>query len=151
MIWGVISGKGAGELYFVENTMRQDQYVTVLETKLLPQIMSWFGRRGEYTFMQDGAPCHTAKSVKEFLVKKKIPLLDWPGNSPDLNPIENVWSVLKMELAKENITTKAQLKDLIELTWKNNELVKKTIVNSINSMPRRIQAVIKHRGKWTKY
>lgn len=61
--------------------------------------------------MQDRALCHTAKSVKEFLLKKKMPLLDWRGNSLDVNPIESVWRVLKMKLARENITTKAQFNE----------------------------------------
>ena len=47
--------------------------------------------------MQDGAPCHKAKSIKNLLASQKIPLLDWLGNSPDLNPIENVWELLKRE------------------------------------------------------
>ena len=41
-------------------------------------------------FMQDGAPCHGSKIVSEFLKEKKIKVLYWPGNSPDLNPIENL-------------------------------------------------------------
>lgn len=105
MIWGVISGKGPGRLYVVEGNMRQDQYIHVLKTALLPQITEWYGRRDNYIFMQDGAPCHKAKTVMTFLKSRKLRLLDWPGNSPDLNPIENVWSVLKMELGELNIRT----------------------------------------------
>ena len=41
--------------------------------------------------MQDGAPCYTAKSIKTFLANESIELLDWSGNSPDMNPIENLW------------------------------------------------------------
>lgn len=55
--------------------MRLDQYEIVLETKLFAQIKSWFGRRGDYnTFMQNGPPRHTIKSVKEFIVKQNIGL-----------------------------------------------------------------------------
>ena len=46
-------------------------------------------------FMQDGAPCHRSKIVKKFLEENHVTTLDWPGNSPDLNPIENLWAKMK--------------------------------------------------------
>lgn len=46
-------------------------------------------------------------------LEQNIPLLDWWGNSPDLNPIENMWELMKREVAKEVITTKAQLLDKV--------------------------------------
>ncbi|KAJ4447176.1 hypothetical protein ANN_09177 [Periplaneta americana] len=90
MIWSVISGKGSGRLYIVQGTMKQDQYIQVLENRLILELNEWFPNGEKYIFMQDGAHCHTARRVKKFLASKNIPLLPWPGNSPDLNPIENV-------------------------------------------------------------
>lgn len=150
MVWSVISGQGLGRLYVVEGTMRQDQYKMVLETRLLPQMYEWFGD-GRKVFMQDGAPCHTAKSVKKMLEEHDIPVLPWPGNSPDMNPIENVWECLKRLLASEHITTKVQLIERIIYHWNHNENLKQIALNCIDSMPRRVAALLKAKGGLTKY
>ena len=54
--------------------------------------------------MQDNAPIHTAHTVKNFLQGRNIPCLDWSAQSPDLNPIKNVWDNVKHQLPNENIT-----------------------------------------------
>lgn len=151
MVWGAIRGEDTGPLYFVEGTMRQDQYKQVIETILLPYLKEKRLTSRSFTFMQDGAPCHTAKSIKSYLKLKNIPLLEWPGNSPDLNPIENVWSLLKQEVNKFEITNRATLKEKIISEWKNNLKIKKMIKSCIESMPRRIKEVIKAKGGNTKY
>ncbi|GFT70056.1 uncharacterized protein TNCV_4690041 [Trichonephila clavipes] len=86
--------------------MRQDQYKDVLQNRLIPQLEEWFPNEEPYIFMQDGAPCHTARSIKAFLAEQNILLLDWPSNSPDMNPIENIWELMKREVAKHVITNK---------------------------------------------
>ncbi|RVE51166.1 hypothetical protein evm_004131 [Chilo suppressalis] len=107
MVWSVISSKGVGRLYIVQGTMRQDQYRQVLESRLLPQLREWFPDGEEFVFMHDSAPCHKARSVTKFLADHNIPVLPWPGNSPDMNPIENLWEITKAEISKGDITTKA--------------------------------------------
>lgn len=140
-----------GRLYFVEGTMRQDQYKKVLETRLLPQIKDWFADDEGYIFMQDGAPCHTAKSIRKFLEESNIPVLDWPGNSPDMNPIENVWEFMKRELAKDNITTKRGLMEKIIFHWNHNDKIKEVSKKCIKSMGNRVRALMKAKGATTKY
>ena len=71
--------------------MNAKRYIWVLRTELPP----YFHLRGSQRPTHDGAPCHTAKVVKGFLDNKNIPTIKWPGNSPDLNPIENVWAYMK--------------------------------------------------------
>ena len=53
-------------------------------------------------FQQDGVPVHTARIVIKWLLDKEIDLLDWPGNNPDLNVIENCWTVVKQKVAARN-------------------------------------------------
>ena len=151
MVWSVISAKGMGPLYFVEGTMRQDQYKNVLENCLLPQVKEWFLGDEEYIFMHDSAPCHKAKSVSSFLKLQKVRVLPWPGNSPDMNPIENMWEFVKREIAKEVITSKHQLVDSLSRVWHNNPYLKEITKVCIDSMPRRLDAIIAAKGGITKY
>ncbi|GFT18294.1 uncharacterized protein TNCV_711001 [Trichonephila clavipes] len=68
MIWLVISGKGTGRLYVVKGMMQQDQY----KNRLIPQLEEWFPNGEPYIFMQDGAPCQTARSIEAFLAEQNI-------------------------------------------------------------------------------
>lgn len=176
MIWSSISGKGVGEIHFVDGHQNSESYVHMMKDVLLPQISEWFpyrvyrNRRGtnpnqnQFIYMQDHAPCHTAKKSMQFLEEKSIPVLAWPANSPDLNPIENVWTVLKKHVPEEfqklkNASQKSRhvvkdielLKLAISSVWHNNDSVKKTALSAIDSMPKRIIKVIEAKGAWTKY
>jgi transposase len=53
------------------------------------------------TFQHDLAPCHNSKAVKKFVQENEINMLDWPGNSSDMNPIENLWSIVKKRLGEK--------------------------------------------------
>jgi hypothetical protein len=52
-------------------------------------------------FLQDGASCHTNEKVMAFLRQQSFAVMDWPGTSPDLNLIENLWGIVKSELKKK--------------------------------------------------
>lgn len=131
--------------------MKQDQYKTVLQTRLIPQLKDWFPNGERVTFMQDGAPCHTAKSIKDFLASENIPLLEWPGNSPDMNPIENLWELVKRKVSAEIITTKQKLTERLIEVWCRDPEVQALTSQCINSMPRRVKALLKSKGTSTKY
>ena len=59
--------------------------------------------------MHDGAPCHGSKVVSEYLRKSNVEVLDWPGNSPDLNPIKNLSSYMKNKVAEKQPSNTKQL------------------------------------------
>ena len=88
MIWGGMSVNGTAGLFFlpVRTTMNAQRYTDLLKNKLELHMSI----HNCTIFMQDGAPCHRAKIVTQFLKSKKIQFLDWPGNTPNLNPIENL-------------------------------------------------------------
>ena len=126
--------------------MNARRYIEVLRSELLPT----FELHGCSHFMQDSAPCHTANVVKRFLVNNGIETIKWPGNSPDLNPIENAWKILKDKIAgKNNITVPAVQKAVMEV-W-NNEMDLEYFQALSDSMPRRIRRVIRAKGYATKY
>ena len=64
-------------------------------------------------FQHDWAPCYSAKKVKKVLRENDIKVLEWPGNSPDLNPIENLWGIIKYKLMSKNCTTVNKLIETI--------------------------------------
>ena len=95
-------------------------------------------------FQQDNASCHTAKHTRAFFSEVGLTVLPWPANSPDLNPIENIWSVLKQRVEKHSVKTKEDLIKAVKEEWCSLEknLVRKTI----NSMKNRIDQVISRGG-----
>ncbi|GFT95496.1 transposable element Tcb2 transposase [Trichonephila clavipes] len=114
-------------------------------------LKEWFLNEKPYIFMQDGAPCHTARSIKAFLAEQNISLFDWPGNSPDMNPIENIWELMKREVDKDVIANKTQLLERIIHAWNHHPQMQETVQSCIDSMPRRIEALIAAKGGSTKY
>jgi transposase len=150
MVWSVMCAKGAGRLHVVEGNMNTDQYCQVLVNHFLPQANEWYPTGG-YTFMQDGAPCHTSKRSMQCLASHGIPVLPWPGNSPDLNPIETLWAIVKKRLRTQTFTTKETLIAGIKKLWLQDATLRATCQKLIASMPTRVKAVIAAKGGNTKY
>ena len=107
MVWGAIFGGGGhGPLHFVPQgeTVNTKKYLDILEEKL----KIWMEIHGCKVFQHDGAPCHRAKPVTGFkssqwLQENEVAVLaPRPRNSPDLNIIENCWTIVKKEVAATN-------------------------------------------------
>ena len=102
-------------------------------------------------FQQDGAPCHSARLVTQWFENSDYQLLKpWPGNSPDLNPIENCWAILKKKVSLVHCSSYEQLVDTIKRVWKT-EISPEYCKNLIESMPDRLIACDKNHGGSTKY
>lgn len=151
MVWGCFSGKGLGPLVKVDGKMNRFGYIDILEKNLLSFIHSKH-RKQPYAFQDDNAPVHTARDVKNWIIKKKIKILpDWPSQSPDLNPIEHLWHELERRLRKRSGYPKNlyELEKALQEEWK--KIPSETYINLIESMPRRIEACIESQGWPTKY
>ena len=94
--------------------------------------------------MQDGAPVHTSKSAISFLQSKCKLVPGWPPNSPDLNPIEIVWSIIKRRLKRHNIRTKNELIEFVLKIW--NGIDQDLLNKLVKDFNRRIKLVIEVHG-----
>ena len=149
MVWGCFSWAGRGKLAFLDtgNTMNQHSYLAILKQKLMPAMAHAKITR----FLQDGAPCHQAKAVKECLALKNMAVMNWPGNSPDLNPIENLCSWMKKQLAnRPTPSSLAILRQEIFKLWCERTSVAYCRA-LVKSMSKRMQQVIENNGEMTKY
>ena len=147
MCWGAVSTRFKSKLAIVEGTMTSDRYIETLQGYLFNEKSKKSLKK--MVFQQDGATCHTAKKSKTFLSASGVTVLTWPANSPDLNPIENIWSILKHEVEIRGVKTKEELINAVEEEWKrlDQEIIKKTI----ETMRKRIEQVVERGGKKCDY
>lgn len=151
MIWGCMGSKGVGKLYICEGRMDSFKYTTMLDDILVPSAKQIFQcrRKPRFLFQQDNAPCHTSRHSTEYFKKKNICKLEWVAQSPDLNPIEHLWAIVKKQIRKHNPTSKKQLYAAIKEEWYNIPV--QTCAKLVHSMPKRINEVIKAKGGATRY
>ncbi len=82
---------------FLKTNITAPVYQEILEHFMLPSAEQLF-KDADFIFQQHLAPVHTAKSTKSWLNDHGVGVLDWPANSPDLNPIENLWGIVKRKM-----------------------------------------------------
>jgi len=150
MFWGCFTVHGPGTLQPVTGMMNGDAYVEVLRRKMIPAMEKHFPA-GDGIFQHDLAPCHTSRKVKQFLQENNINMLSWPGNSPDVNPIENLWGIVKTRLRKYDCTTQVKLMEAVVQIWFHDQELRDMCSKLVQSMPNRVKRVIAVRGGHIKY
>lgn len=151
MVWGCMEWNGIGQLAEIEGKMDADQYVSILEDHMLPSLENCGISEEEVIFQQDNDPKHTSKKAKKWMEDQHITLLDWPAQSPDLSPIEHLWVHIKNRLNEYPIPPKGvwQIWGRAVEIW--NNIPPEVCQKLIESVPRRLEAVIKAKGGHTKY
>jgi transposase len=152
MVWGCFMWGKRGPLEILpEGRVNGKKYVNALENVMLDFWMEQSEEQGYVVLQEDNAPIHTCKLASKWRESRGIVSLPWPPNSPDLNPIENIWYLLKASIQKMNPRpmTLPKLKDAIKKAWNKCDV---EIMNRlVESMPDRIAAVIEAQGGSTKY
>ena len=150
MVWGCFTKNGLGPLVRLEGKINALAYIDLLDNYLLP-YMDTLDDENDYVFQEDNAPIHTARLAKNWKEENGIVCIPWPAQSPDLNPIEHLWDVLerKVRAHKPLPKNKEELWQILQEEWLNID--DHIYQNLVDSMPRRITAVINSNGNPTKY
>ncbi len=148
MIWAAMSSAGVGPLCFQKSTVNAAIYQEILEHFMLPSADKLYGD-ADFIFQQELAPAHTAKGTKSWFNDHGVTVLDWPANSPDLNPIKNLWGIVKRKMRDTRPNNTDDLKAAIKATWAS--ITPQQCHRLIAFMPCRIHAVIYGKGGPIKY
>ncbi|KAI4898613.1 hypothetical protein NFI96_006393 [Prochilodus magdalenae] len=145
MLSGWFSAHGTGRLHYIKERMTGAMYCEILGNNLLLSVRALKMGRG-WVFQHDNDPKHTARITKEWLRKKHIKDLEWPSQSSDLNPIENLWRELKLHVSQRQPRNLTDLEKICVEEWaKIPAAVCANLVKNYGT------SVIANKGYCTKY
>lgn len=122
-------------------------YVHILQTQLLPAAQRMYGK--DWRLQQDNDPKHTSRVAKEFIAQNGIKTMDWPSNSPDLNPIENLWQIIKNKVEKRMPRNIEELGEFLAEEWE--AVPEETVINLVKSIKNRCEMVLEKNGDRISY
>lgn len=147
-IWGCMSSAGVGRCYIFTEYLEKKLMRDILKENLVSSALS-FWPQGMWWFQQDNDPKHKSHLVQEWLFNSGITCLDWPPYSPDLNPIEHVWSDVKRRVEAAQPKDVEELMEELKQQWYATE--PDMCRELVASMPRRMEAARKHGGWMSGY
>jgi hypothetical protein len=149
-VWGCFSAQGFGNIICFQKNLNAQYMCTLYERGLLTSADKFFGDENlEWFLQEDNDPKHRSKICRKWKEENEIRVLPWPSMSPDQNPIENVWRLLKIKISKKKIRTIKGLKGEITKEW--NRLPDQLALNLVASMKSRVVALMAAHGDYTMY
>ncbi|KAI4876358.1 hypothetical protein NFI96_017823 [Prochilodus magdalenae] len=142
------SAHGTGRLHRIKERMTGDMFCEILGNNLLPSVRALKMCQG-WIFQHDNDPKHTARITKEWLRKKHIKVLEWHSQSPDLNPIENLWRELKLHVSQRQPRNLADLEEICVEEWA--KIPAAVCANLVKNYKKHLTSVIANKGHCTKY
>ena len=153
-VWSCFCGKHMGPLVIIPKggTMTAKRYIEILKKHFIPfykRMVRLYGK--EVVMQEDNASWHKADAVRKFLKTQNVKYLSWPPQSPDLTPIENLWKQIKGRIGHREQRPKnvKEMEEALREVWP--QITPESLLTLNNSMPRRLDAVIKNKGGSTKY
>jgi hypothetical protein len=147
MVWGCFSYHGVGPIHRIEGLMDAVGYVEILQNIMLPYAEEEMPLK--WIFQQDNDPKHTSRRAKAWFRDNNVDVMDWPAQSPDLNPIENLWGDIKKAVFEAKPTNAEQQWAVVRRAWSEIPVIR--CQKLVDSMSRRCAAVIRNNGYTTKY
>ena len=149
MVWAGFSSLGQIELIILDRLINAETYSNYFNNVILPAIHQKHGET--FIFQQDNAPIHFANTTQNWMDLQNIERIKWPSNSPDLNPMENIWGIIshKVYHGGTKYKDKDTLWDVIQDAW--NNIAPETFHNLAKSMKKRCTKVLKRNGKYINY
>lgn len=147
MVWACFSYYGVGPIHWIRDIMDGPGYVKIMQDIMLPYASDEMPLI--WVFQQDNDPKHTSKVAKKWFADNGTRVLEWPAQSPDLNPIENLWADVKKVVAQKSPTNISELWETIRAAW--SSIPPERCQKLVDSMPRRCAAVLHNKGGATKY
>jgi hypothetical protein len=151
MMWGCMTHRGVGYSCRIDGNMNAQVYTSILDGELLRTLDHFGMDKGQVVFQQDNAPTHTSRLAKNWFQRNDLEVLDWPPQSPDLNPIEHLWGHLKRRLCRHETIPKGVHELWVRIQDEWNAIPPEVCEELIRSMPSRVAAVHKVKGRYTKY
>ena len=149
-VWGCFSKRGFGKLICFKQNLTGIFMCSIYEKGLLPFAQRQFPEGpNNWILQEDNDPKHKCRRATEWKAEKGVQILPWPASSPDQNPIENVWSILEMQISEKKIRTIRGLRQEVQKAW--NALPTELAAKLVDSMKNRVKCLIANNGDYTLY